>query len=57
MHLPIRNNKLLFFYLEEESGGSPWAGSLRHVAENKNKKSKRKDSEEYGQAPWMGTLR
>jgi len=42
---------------EEEAGGSPWAGSLRHVTDNKNKKSKRKDSEEYGQAPWMGTLR
>lgn len=43
---------------DASDGGSPWAGSLRHVPDNKNKKNAKKDDEDiYGTAPWMGTLR
>jgi len=43
---------------DELDGGSPWAGSLRHVPESHRRKVGRKDDEDvYGTAPWMGTLR
>jgi len=45
----------------QDVGVSPWAGSLRHVDQNKMRKKKQKkehdDDDLYGNAPWMGTLR
>jgi len=43
-----------------EPGAMPWAGSLRHVDQNKQKRRHQKnddDDDMYGNAPWMGTLR
>jgi len=42
-----------------ETGAMPWAGTLRHVDSNKQKKRPKHDDEDdmYGNAPWMGTLR
>jgi len=46
---------------QANDGKSPWAGSLRHVDQNKmrsKKKPKKEDDDDmYGNAPWMGTLR
>jgi len=46
---------------QQDVGVSPWAGSLRHVDQNKMRKKKQKkendDDDLYGNAPWMGTLR
>lgn len=46
---------------QQDAGVSPWAGSLRHVDQNKMRKKKQKkehdDDDLYGNAPWMGTLR
>jgi len=45
---------------DQNDGKSPWAGSLRHVNPNAQKKKKQKKEDEddmYGNAPWMGTLR
>merc|ERR1712212_1445517 len=38
-------------------GGSPWAGSLRHVKERPRRTVKKDEDDVYGTAPWMGTLR
>merc|ERR1712168_85202 len=42
---------------DPNEGGSPWAGSLRHVRERPKRSQKKDDEDLYGTAPWMGTLR
>jgi len=42
---------------DPNEGGSPWAGSLRHVKERPRRTVKKDDEDLYGTAPWMGTLR
>ena len=42
----------------EAEDENPWAGSLRHVDEQRKGKAKKDEKEDtYGNAPWMGTLR
>ena len=53
----IKKKKLRINSVLEDVGGSPWAGSLRHVKERAKKSSKKEDNDLYGAAPWMGTLR
>merc|ERR1711892_1326333 len=42
---------------DPEEQGSPWAGTLRHVNDNKGKPDKKKEIEDRHGAPWMGTLK
>jgi len=43
---------------DPEDQSSPWAGTLRHVSDNKGKQDKKKEREDLqGGAPWMGTLK
>merc|ERR1712037_1089599 len=44
--------------MHEAEDENPWAGSLRHVDEQRKGKAKKDEKEDtYGNAPWMGTLR